>query len=186
MVTGSGDTELTWEAFSKVRDHKTLSRWLFGVHDAVRAHLGQPRSTISYAKLYEKYKAYRPNSGKTNVTNTTENVQGLAKLKSILKTRVKAIDEYLVNAFGDETVTSWPRVRKEAARKRYIDDAAAWHWQRLDDGLARRNTGYSKMSPEKQRETLLTEFDFQYRRTHQRALNTVRGIPGSLRNYLTQ
>jgi len=185
-ITAAGDTELSWDSFKAVREHRQLSRWLFAVHDAVREDLKQPRSKMSYAKLYASYRKYRkgvqPTWKNKNVNNdSVDDTVGLNKLKALLKTRVRAIDAYLENTYGDD-VSTWPRAKKVAMRSSHLDQAARWYWHHLSTRAATINNGFEKLNMAKRRNRILTQFDFEFRLRHQRVANAIRGLPGLVTN----
>ena len=187
-ATAGGDTELAWGSFQTLRDHRNLSRWLFAVHDGVREDLKQPRSTVSYAKLYASYRKFRKGVRQSNTTNAgnAENVDhlGVERLKVMLKSRAKAMDTYLKSIYG-ESFVSWPQTRKEAARKTHLTEAAVWFWSTLSNRAAKSNSTFNSLNASQRRNRIITQFDFNYRLRHQRLLNTVYGLKGRVLDTLT-
>lgn len=181
-ITSGGDTELGWTSFQSVRDHRQLSRWLFGVHDAVREDLKQPKSKVSYAKLYAGYRKFRAGSRNTpNTSNAHEDREGIEKLKVMLRGRGKALDAYLEKTYGSNVAT-WTRVRKEAMRKSHIDDAAKWYWLTMSNRVAKIDASFDALSNAQRRNRILTQFNFNYRLRPQRIANAIMGLPGALKN----
>lgn len=180
-VTAGGDTELSWKSFEFLRDHRNLSRWLFAVHDAVSEDLKQPRSKVSYAKLYASYRKYRKGVRQSNMTNVNgiEDPVGIAKLKVMLASRSKAMDTYLATVYGD-AYASWPQTRKEAARKTHVTEAAAWFYATLSNRAAKTDATFNSLNVSQRRNRVLTQFNFDYRLRHQRVLNGVYGVKGRI------
>jgi hypothetical protein len=180
-VTAGGDTELDWTSFQTLRDHRNLSRWMFAVHDKIREELKQPKSTVSYAKLYASYRKYR--KGAPNVaTNDTDPI-GIEKLRTLLQTRAKAMDTYLITVYGP-SYTSWPQRRKETARKTHVTEAASWFWSTLSNRAAKINSTFDSLDAAQRRNRVVTQFNYDYRLRHQRVSNAVYGVKGRLVNSL--
>ena len=181
-ATAGGDTELAWTSFQTLRDHRNLSRWLFSVHDSVRDELKQPKSKDSYAKLYASYRKYRRGVRQSNTTdarNTNTDPIGIGKLKALLPSRAKAMDAYLGTIYG-ATYATWPQARKEAARKTHLNEAAAWFWTIMSDRAAKADPTFNSLDAAHRRNRIVTQFDYNYRLRHQRLMNTVYGIKGSI------
>ena len=185
-ITAGGDTELSWESFKFLRDHRNLSRWLFAVHDGVNEDLKKPRSKISYAKLYASYRKFRKGVRQSNLTdtNSVEDPIGIAKLKAMLQTRSKAMDTYLTSIHG-EIYKTWPQTRKEAARKSQLTEAAVWFYTRISNHAAKSNSTFNSLNSSQRRNRVLTQFDFNFRLRHQRAMNSVLGVKGRILNALS-
>lgn len=189
-VTAAGDTELSWDSFKTVREHRQIARWLFAIHDAVREDLKQPRSKVSYAKLHASYLKYRKgvqpqwrNAKNGNTNNDDVDAIGLQKLKTLLHNRTRAMDEYLRKTYGEE-VDAWPRARKVAMRKSHLDQAARWYWHHLSTRAAKVDPDFDKLSVAARRNRLITQFDFEFRLRHQRVANAIRELPGVVTNTL--
>ena len=181
-ITSAGDTELAWNSFQTLRDHRQLSRWLFGVHDAVRDDLKQPKSKESYAKLYAGYRKFRAGRvASTNETRNHDDREGIEKLKTMLRGRVKALDMYLRHIYGAEFET-WTRARKEAMRKSHLDDATTWFWADVSNHVAKRNKTFNSLSNAQRRNRILTQFNFDYRLRPQRIVNRLVQLPGVIKN----
>lgn len=182
-ITSGGETELDWSTFQALRDHRQLSRWLFAVHDAVREDLKQPASKVSYAKLYDEYKKYRTNAGGSVTQTMNADTQGIDKLKQMLPRRIRAMDTYLENMYGNE-YTTWPRARKDMLRKAHVDDAAKWFWLTLSDRAAKLDSAFNTLTNAQRRNRILSQFQFNYRLRHQRIANSITGFTGTIKNTL--
>lgn len=178
-LTAVGDTELAWPAFQTVRDHRQVSRWLFGVHDAVRRELKQTTAS-SYEKLYGGYRKYRENAS-ANAKNRAEDPAGVGKIRALLLTRSKAMDKYLNVIYGGNAA-QWPRARKMAMRKSHLDQAAAWYWDAISNQAARTDPGFDELSVAQRRNRILKQFDFNYRMRPQRVVNAIASLPGAIKN----
>lgn len=178
-ATSHGDTELSWQGFQTLRDHRQLSRWLFGVHDAVREELRQPKSKTSYANLYTDYKKYREGATGTKTT-VPDDPTGVDRLKDLLQTRPRAIDEFLVKLYGTE-YSKWTRARKQALRKSHMDDAAKYFWATLSNKASRADNTFNSLPANKRRNRVISQFDFEYRLRHQRIADLLVGLPGALK-----
>lgn len=181
VTGGEGDSKLSWNVFEKLRDHRKLSVWLFGVHDSINKDLRKTPSKISYRDLYASYRRYRKGVGHSSKTNTNhpEDAIGLAKMKTMLSRRARAMDTYLVTVYGP-SYTDWPQTRKEAARKTHLTEAANWFWTSLSDQAAKSDSTFNSLNVAQRRDRIITQFDFDFRLRHQRVLNTVYGIKGSI------
>lgn len=178
-VTAVGSTELDWKTFQTVRDHRQLSQWLFVVHDAVRSHLKQ-KPAASYAELFAMYRKYRENA-RVNAKNRAEDPVGFQKLKTVLQSRPRAMDEYLRHIYRDQ-VDDWTRARKVAMRKSHLDQAAMWYWDKISNAAAQVNRSFDNLPIAKRRNRVLKQFDFNYRLRPQRVVNAVVSLPGNIKN----
>lgn len=178
-VTAVGTTELDWKSFKTVRDHRELSQWLFAVHDAVRHQLSQKKAG-SYAKLYATYRKYRENA-KINAKNRAEDPTGLQKLRVLLQSRTRAMNEYLEHRYGDD-FAGWTSARKAAMRKSHLDQAAMWYWDTISNRASRVDVSFDDLSVVQRRDRVLKHFDFNYRLRPQRIMNAVVSLPGNIKN----
>lgn len=185
-ATAGGDTELAWNSFQTLRDHRHLSRWLFAVHDTIREDLKQPKSKVSYAKLYASYRKYRKGVRQSN-TKDANNVDvdplGVEKLKNMLSSRSKAMDRYLTTLYG-AGYASWGQTRKESARKSHLAEAAVWYWTTMSNRAASVDSKFNSLNAPQRRNRLISQFDFDHRLRHQRVMNAVYGVKGRLVNTL--
>lgn len=182
LVTASGETELDWNNFEKVRDHRIISRWLFAVHDTVRRNLKQSEFK-NYEKLYDGYKKYREGyKGKGNASSTDST--GLGRLRTMVRKRPKAIDRYLEHIYGSDEVGTWSRSKLLDQRKLHLDDATEWYWDTLRSQASNVVKGFNRRTIEEQRTRILTMFDHEFKMRIPRLYNAVKTFPGRLKNTL--
>lgn len=174
FATSSGDGELTWEKFAKVRTHKELSRWVFYVHD----HMSAKPPSIGYVQRYKLFSKYRQGSPNGHDTNNTIHSGGL---KKILLTRPTSIDLFLKEKFPDE-FTEWTRKHQVSMRTKYIDDAVKWYWKRSHDHLLSKNSNFNAKSSTQKRELIEANVRYSTRANPRRIINRVAGIPGAFVN----
>jgi len=166
-VTAYGPTELTWKSFSKIRDHRTLSTWLYDVHTAVRRKLGKPVKTANWASRYAPMREGAKEVGGDAI--------GIARIKDMLQKRFDAIDTFMKYKYGDE-YKSWSRAEKAKMRLVHIDEAAAWYWTTLSRQQTNTVAGFKNMNIEKKRTSIVTKFDYSTRRARNIPRDIVSGI----------
>ena len=182
-TTASGNSELTWDAFSRVRSHKEVLRWLFHVHDEVVRMQGK-KVTTSFAERYARItkgtnntKQKEVNMKHTEPIMNTGTAIALARLKARIKTRARAMDEFLTTRVqGFEKIS---RARKLKLREQYLDDAAKFYWNMISDHLSATNTNFTKRSVRDRASMIIEAFDEQFMLRHQRAVSTIASMPGT-------
>ena len=146
---------------------------------SIRHQLSQKKAG-SYAKLYATYRKYRENA-KINAKNRAEDPTGLQKLRVLLQSRTRAMNEYLEHRYGDD-FAGWTSARKAAMRKSHLDQAAMWYWDTISNRASRVDVSFDDLSVVQRRDRVLKHFDFNYRLRPQRIMNAVVSLPGNIKN----
>lgn len=168
--------------------HIRLMKWLFMVHDSIKKKLlPSMKPAEGYTTRYKKYEKYRRARLRLDGNNHNEkelDEEGVARIRKLLPSRIRAMDIFLANRFGDVKVAQWSQKQKEEMRKTYLTEAAQWFWVVLYQEALRTNPTFNGLSEDNRRKKILKEFDFESRGRLLRLRDKVSGIPGRFLNVL--
>ena len=182
IATSTGNGELTWEGFSRLRSHKELLRWLFHVHDDVARMQGKT-ITESYANRYGRL-LKGTGGGLSNFSVANPHMPlALGQLKRKISSRVRAMDDFLSTKFVSYSDFTHPR--KTKLRKQYLDEAATYFWKLFTQDIASTNNAFSKRSVADRTAIILEAFDERYMLLHQRLYNKATRMPRDIVERLT-
>ena len=178
-ATASGNAELSWPRFSRVRSHKELLRWLFPVHDEILRFQGSTKPSITFANRYAHLMGKKREKG-----NNLDMKLSLGRLKARIKSRVKSMDEFLMTKFPEYGDMS--HKRKLKLREQYLDDATRYYWKMLSSSLNSTNTNFAQRPLDIRTAMIVEAFDERFMLRHERYANKLKRFPSVVAERIIQ